>query len=135
MNVTSGVATFNLAAQVVLMALVFTGSLLAFRGKLRPHCWVMRTAIVGQLLLIGIIMAPQVARYYAHWSGFSSFTIELVVHHAFGVAALLLAIYINLAFTGILRRPRRFYWVMRATLATWTVSLGLGIYLFWYLWR
>ena len=117
------------------MVALLAGSLLAWRGKLRAHCWVMRGAIVAQLLLIGVIMAPQVGRYYAGWSGFSSFTTELVVHHAFGAVALLLAIYINLAFAGVFKKPRRFAWVMRATLLTWAVSLGLGVHLYWYLWR
>jgi hypothetical protein len=135
MHVTSGVATFNLLAQIVLMLILLVGSWLAYRGKLVPHCLVMRAAIVIQLLLIGIIMAPQVGRYYANWSGFSGFTTELIVHHAFGAAALVLAIYINLAFSGIVRRPLRFAWVMRATFLAWAVSLALGIHLFWYLWR
>jgi hypothetical protein len=135
MNVTGGVATFNLAAQVVLMAALLAGSLLAWMGKLRVHCSVMRAVIVAQLALIGVIMAPQVGRYYANWNGFSSFTTELVVHHAFGVVALLLAIYINLAFAGVFKRPKRFAWVMRATLLAWAVSLGLGMHLFWYLWQ
>ena len=136
MDVTRGVATFNLVAQVVLMVALLVGSLLAWRGRLRQHCWIMRAAIVAQLLLIGVIMAPQIGRYYKHWSGFSRFTTELVVHHTFGAIALLLAIYVNLAFVGVVfKRPRRFAWVMRATLLTWAVSLGLGIHLFWYLWR
>jgi hypothetical protein len=134
LDVTGGVATFNLAAQVVLMVALLVGSILAWRRKLRAHCWIMRGAIVAQLLLIGVIMAPQVGRYYAHWSGFSSFTAELVIHHAFAVAALLLAIYVNLVSARVFRRPRRYAWIMRATLLTWAVSLGIGVHLFWYLW-
>ena len=135
MDVTSGVATFNLVAQVVLMVTLLTASVLALKGKLVPHCRTMRAAIVGQLLLIGIIMAPQVGRYYGSWSGLSSFTALLIVHHVFGGLAIILAIYVNLAVAGIVKRPLHLAWVMRATLATWSVSLGLGIYLFWYLWR
>jgi hypothetical protein len=135
LNVTSGVATFNLAAQIVVMVALLAGSYLAWTGKLRLHCWVMRAAIVGQLLLIGVIMAPQIGRYYATWTGFSSLTTELIIHHAFGVVALMLAFYVNLAFVGVFKKPKRFGWVMRAALLTWAVSLGLGIHLFWYLWR
>jgi hypothetical protein len=135
MDVTSGVATFNLAAQVVLMLALLVGGLLAWQGKLRLHCWMMRGATVAQLVLVGVIMAPQIGRYYAGWTGFSSLTTELVVHHAFAAVALLLAIYINLAFGGVVKKPRRFNWVMRATLLAWAISLGLGIHLFWYLWR
>jgi hypothetical protein len=135
MNVTSGVATFNLAAQVVLMVALLAGSGLAWTGRLRAHCWIMRGAIAAQLLLIGVIMAPQVGRYYTNWSGLSSFSIELIIHHALAMLALLLAIYINLVSARVFRRPRRYAWIMRATLLTWAVSLGLGIHLFWYLWR
>jgi uncharacterized membrane protein YozB (DUF420 family) len=134
-NVTSGVATFNLVAQMVLMLVLLVGGWLAHKRKLGPHCLVMRTAIVIQLLLIGIIMAPQVGRYYANWSGFSGFTTELIVHHAFGSVAMVLAVYINLAFAGIIKKPRHFARVMRATFLAWAVSLALGIHLFWYLWR
>jgi len=135
MDVTSGVATFNLAAQVLLMATLVVGSGFAWAGRLRLHCWIMRVAIVVQLLLIGVIMAPQVGRYYANWSGFSGFTAELVVHHAFGMTAMILSIYINLAFAGALKKPQHFNWAMRSALLTWSASLGLGIHLFWYLWR
>jgi len=91
MDVTSGVATFNLAAQVVLMLALLVGGVVAWKGKLRLHCWIMRGATLAQLVLVGVIMAPQIGRYYADWTGFSSLTTELVVHHAFAVIALLLA--------------------------------------------
>lgn len=135
MQVTSGVATFNLLAQIVLMVALLWASWLAMRHKLRLHCRVMRVIVAAQLLLIGVIMAPQVGRYYSQWTGFSRFTAELVIHHGFAVIALVLAIYINLAFAKVVKKPRHFDWVMRATLLAWTVSLALGIHLFWYIWR
>jgi hypothetical protein len=117
------------------MVALLAGSGLAWTGRLRAHCWIMRGAISAQLLLIGVIMAPQVGRYYTNWSGLSSFSIELIIHHALAMLALLLAIYINLVSARVFRRPRRYAWIMRANLLTWAVSLGLGIHLFWYLWR
>jgi hypothetical protein len=135
MRVTSSVATFNLVVQVVLIAGVFAGSWLVSRRKLRQHCLVMRVLMGVQILLIGVIMAPQLGRYIRNWSGFSRFTVELIVHHVLGLVALALWIYINLAFAGVIKRPHRYTWLMRGALATWIVSLGLGVHLFWYLWR
>jgi hypothetical protein len=87
-----------------------------------------------QILLIGIIMAPQLARYVSNWSGFSALTVELIVHHVLGLVALALWIYINLALTGVVKAPRRYTWFMRGALVSWVASLALGAYLFWYLW-
>jgi hypothetical protein len=135
MGVTKNVATFNLVVQAVLIAGVFVGAWLGWRHKFGRHCLVMRVLMGTQILLIGLIMAPQLARYLRHWSGFSTFTVELIVHHVFGLVALALWIYINLAMTGVVRAPRRYTWFMRSALASWVISLGLGGYLFWYLWR
>jgi hypothetical protein len=135
MGVTKNVATVNLVLQAILIAGVFVGAALAWRRKFRWHCLVMRVLMGAQILLIGVIMAPQLARYVRHWSGFSAFIAELVVHHVLGLAALALWIYINLALTGVVRAPRRYTWFMRSALASWVVSLGLGGYLFWYIWR
>ena len=134
MDVTRGVATFNLVAQVLLLAVLLSASALAWRGKLRVHCLLMRGVMVAQLLLIGVIMAPQVGRYYADWPGLTGFTVELVIHHVLGALALLLSVYVNLAFAGLLKRPKRFAMVMRVTLLMWVASLGLGVHVFWYLW-
>jgi len=135
MSVTKSVATFNLVMQVILIIGVFAGAWLAWRRKFGRHCLFMRVLMGVQILLIGVIMAPQLARYVRHWSGFSAFTAELIVHHVLGLVALALWIYINLALTGVVRAPRRYTWFMRSALASWVVSLGLGAYLFWYLWR
>ena len=88
-----------------------------------------------QILLIGVIMAPQFGGYVRDWSGFSGFTTELIVHHVLGIVALALWIYINLAFTGVVKAPRRYTWFMRSALVAWVVSLALGVRLFWYLWQ
>jgi hypothetical protein len=133
--VTRNVALFNLAVQVILIAGVFAGAFVARRRKFGRHCLIMRVLMGAQILLIGIIMAPQLARYTSNWSGFSMFTVELLVHHALGVVALALWVYVNLAITGVVRAPRRYIWFMRSALVSWVASLGLGTYLFWYIWR
>jgi hypothetical protein len=135
MSVTKNVAIFNLVAQAILIAGVCVAAWLARRRKFGRHCLLMRVLMGAQILLIGIIMAPQFARDLRGQSGFSAFTAELIVHHVFGVVALGLWIYINLAMTGVVKAPRRYKPFMWTALASWVVSLGLGAYLFWYIWR
>jgi hypothetical protein len=135
MGVTKNVATFNLVVQAVLIAGVLVGAWLARTHKLKRHCLVMRVLMGAQILLIGIIMAPQLGRFARGWSGFSALNVTLVIHHVLGLIALALFIYINLAFTGVVKAPRRYTWYMRGALVSWVISLGLGGYLFWYIWR
>lgn len=135
MGVTKNVALFNLVAQMVLIVGVCAGAWLAWRRKFGRHCLLMRVLMGAQILLIGIIMAPQLARYFKGWNGFSTFTVELIVHHVFGLVALALFVYINLAMTGVVKAPRRYKRFMWSALASWVVSLGMGAYLFWYIWR
>ncbi|MCL5735893.1 MAG: hypothetical protein M1274_09965 [Actinobacteria bacterium] len=135
MTMTPHVALANLIIQCVLIVWVGVGASIAVRRRYRRHCLVMRSAVAAQILSIGIIMAPSLARYISHWSGWSRFTIELVVHHSMGVIVLLLFIYINLAYLGVVKAPRRTRPFMLTALSFWTASLGLGIYLFWYIWR
>ena len=135
MVVTKGLATFNLVAQAILIVAALTGATLAWRRRFGRHCLFMRFAIGAQILVIGIIMAPQLARYLIHWNGFSTFMVEIIVHHVFGLVVLGLWIYVNLAFTGVVKAPRRYTWFMRSALASWLIALGLGIYLYWYIWR
>jgi hypothetical protein len=135
MSMTKGLATFNLVVQVILIVAALTGASLAWRRRFSHHCLLMRAAIAAQILVIGIIMAPQLARYLGHWGGFSPFMVEIIVHHVLGLVVLGLWIYINLAFTGVVKAPRRYTWFMRSALASWLLTLGLGIYLYWYIWR
>lgn len=135
MGVTKNVAIFNLVVQAILLAGVLAGAYLARGRKFGRHCLLMRVLMGVQILLIGIIMAPQLARYTRNWSGFSAFTAELIIHHVLGLVALGLWIYINLALAGVVKAPRRYTWFMRSALVSWVASLALGGYLFWYIWR
>jgi hypothetical protein len=135
MGVTKNVATFNLIVQAILVVGVCIGAWLARRRKFDRHCLLMRVLMGGQILMIGVIMAPQLVRYTRHWSGFSAFTAGLIVHHVLGLVALALFVYVNLAMAGLVKAPRRYRWFMWSALASWVVSLGLGAYLFWYIWR
>lgn len=135
MTVTGGVALFNLVVQLILMLAVIASSWLAYKRRLRQHCRLMRGVIVAQLLLTGIIMAPQIGRFFRNWSGFTRLNVELVIHAVFAVLALALAAYVNLPLGRVMKKRWRNKWVMRSALVAWVVSLGLGIHLYWFLWR
>jgi hypothetical protein len=133
--VTRGLALTNVVLQALLFGAASVGVWLAARRRFTWHCWVMRSAVVGQLLLVAFIMAPSLSAYVGHWSGWSVFTAELVIHHSLGAIVVLLFIYFNLALGGIVPSPRRLRPYMRAALVLWAVALALGLYLFWYIWR
>lgn len=135
MGVTRNVALFNLVVQGILIAGVFAGAFLARKRRFGRHCLVMRVLMGVQLLLIGIIMAPQLARYVSNWSGLSALMAELIIHHVLGLVALALWVYVNLALTGVVKAPRSYPWFMRSALVSWVASLALGAHLFWYIWR
>jgi hypothetical protein len=132
---TSGLALTNLVLQVALIVTALAAYLLARRRRFKRHCLVMRISVGVQIVLIAALMAPSLSAYVNHWSGWSWFTAELIVHHVLGVVVVLFFLYFNLALTGVVRSPRRLRPYMRSALVVWLVSLALGIYLYWYIWR
>jgi hypothetical protein len=131
---THGLALANLIV-IVLILVVATGATLAKTRRFRRHCLVMRAAIGIQVLTIAIVMAPSLAGYLRSWHGWSWLTSLVVVHHTLGVVVILLFIYINLAFTGVVKAPRRYRPFMLTALTLWVISLAMGVYLYWYIWR
>jgi hypothetical protein len=132
---TSSLALTNLVLQVALIVAALAAYLLARRRRLNRHCLVMRVSVGVQIVLIAALMAPSLSAYVNHWSGWTWFTTELMVHHVLGVVVVLLFIYFNLALTGVVRSPKRLKPYMRSALVLWLVSLALGIYLYWHIWR
>jgi len=84
-NVTRNVAIFNLASQAVLIGAVFVGVYLGRTRRFRQHCLLMRVLMGVQILLIGIIMGPQLVRFFPNLRGFSLFDAELLIHHVLGL--------------------------------------------------
>jgi hypothetical protein len=132
---TSSLALTNTILQVVLIVATFVAVGLARTRRFKRHCLVMRVSVAVQIILIGALMAPSLAGYLRNWIGWSWFMAGIVVHHVLGVIVVLLFIYVNLAFEGAVRSPRRLRPYMRSALVLWLVSLGLGLYLYVYIWR
>lgn len=132
---THGLALANLIIQIVLIVAAVLGTIVARTRRLRRHCLIMRSAFGVQIIAIGIVMAPALAGYLRSWHGWSWLTSLIVVHHTLGVIVILLFAYINLAFTGVVTAPRSYRPFMLTALALWVISLAMGIYLYWYIWR
>ena len=102
--------------------------------RFRRHCLIMRSAMAVQIFAIGLVMAPSLAGYLNNWHGWSLFLTRVIVHQSLGVIVVLLFIYINLAYTGVIRAPRSFRPYMISALTLWVISLVTGVLLYWRIW-
>jgi hypothetical protein len=132
---TPGLALTNVILQVLLIVGTLTAFALARRRRLKIHCLVMRVMVGIEIILIAALMAPSLAAYARNWSGWSPFTAEIIIHHTLSVIVILLFIYFNLAMTGVIKLRHRLRPLMRTALGLWLVVLGMGIYLYYYIWR
>jgi hypothetical protein len=132
---TRGLALTNTILQVLLIMMAGVAFWLARRRRLKRHCLVMRIAIGVQIVLIGALMAPSLSAYVGKWSGWSRFTAEIIIHHTLGVIVVLFFIFFNLVLTGVIKYRRRLRPLMWTALVLWLTSLGMGVHLYWYIWR
>ena len=86
---TSSLALANVVLQVVLIAAALTAFLFARRRRLKRHCLIMRVSVGVQIVLIAALMAPSLGAYLRHWSGWSWFTAEIIIHHTLGAIVVL----------------------------------------------
>ncbi len=132
---TRSLALTNTTVQVILIVATLAAFYLARTRRFNRHCLVMRVSVAVQIILIAALMAPSLAAYVRNWSGWSWFTATIVIHHVLGVIVVLLFIYFNLVMTGVIKVRHRLRPYMRATLVLWLITLGMGLYLYWYIWR
>jgi uncharacterized membrane protein YozB (DUF420 family) len=132
---TRSLALTNVILQCVLIVGALAAVYLARSRRFNRHCLVMRVSVGVQIILIAALMAPSLSAYLSHWSGWSWFMAEIIIHHALGVIVVILFIYFNLALTGVVKSPRRLRPYMRTAFVLWLIVLALGLYLFWYIWR
>jgi hypothetical protein len=130
-----GLALTNLILQILLIATAGVAFWLARRRRLGRHCLVMRIAIGVQIILVGALMAPRLSVFLSNWSGWSRFTAEIIIHHTFGVIVVVLFIFFNLVMTGVVKYRGRLRPFMWTALVLWLASLGMGLHLYWYIWR
>jgi uncharacterized membrane protein YozB (DUF420 family) len=134
-------ADFNLVVQLIMVAALIAGTVLARRKCYRAHGICQTTVLFLNLLMIGLVMwpsfqqqvKPAMSRVLYKWY----FEVALI-HGVLGFAAEMLGLYIAIvAGTNILPRWLRFnHWKvwMRTELVLWMIVLcsGLATYCAWY---
>ena len=127
-------ALINLAVQAFLVFAVFGAAYLARRsGDFRKHCTVMRVAVPLQIITIVFIMLPSLRDHIRHAQP-GSLNIEMLAHHVLGAAVVVLWIYINLVFLGLVKPLGRPIVAMRLALTSWVISLFMGIHIYFMIW-
>jgi hypothetical protein len=91
----------------------------------------MRIAVPVQIFTVMGVMLPSMYGYLRNTSTTSLFDSEILIHHSLGLAAVFLWIYINVIFAGFLKPAIKIRTMMWIALISWTVSLILGLHLYW----
>ncbi len=126
----------NLVIQILLMVTVVVAAYLAkVKRQLIRHCTIMRVLIPIQIVSIAVIMLPSMLGYIENETTGLLFSLEIPIHHVLGLVVVVLWIYVNLVFKGIIKTRWRLVVPMRLAFGSWLVTfiLGLHIYLSIYL--
>ncbi|VVB85791.1 Uncharacterised protein [uncultured archaeon] len=126
------VATINLAIQILLFLFASGAVYLAKNRDLSRHCTFMRVLIPIQIIAIAFVMLPSMLGYLKIVNP-PLFNIEMLIHHTFGLAVVVIWIYINLVF-GKSWMPRNFRAVMRSAFAIWILALLFGVSMYIRIW-
>jgi hypothetical protein len=125
----------NLSVQVLLIIAVLTAAYRVIRKRdFRNHCRILRLAVALQIIAIALVMLPSMVGYIEHLERGSLFNIELLIHHSLGLVVIVTWIYINLAFSGIIKIWGRLAIAMRFAFITWVATLLLGLHILWIIW-
>jgi plastocyanin/uncharacterized membrane protein YozB (DUF420 family) len=128
-------ADINLVAQLLLLAGLLAGFILARRKRFAQHANVQTTMVLLNLALIALFMVPSFYGYVIAGQSVSGPVAQLMIGHgALGIITEVVALYLVLLMRTKLI-PKQFRLgniklAMRATLALWAVLvlLGIGIY-------
>ncbi|HEX7574849.1 MAG TPA: hypothetical protein VF360_00595 [Candidatus Methanoperedens sp.] len=127
-------AMVNLTIQVLLIMTVSGAVFLARKRNLGKHCVIMRAAIPLQIIAVAVIMLPSMLGYIENEPKGIFFNIEMLVHHTLGLIVIVIWIYINLVFAGIMRIRGRLAVAMRLALASWILALIIGLHMYFLIW-
>lgn len=90
----------------------------------------MRIAIAVQIAAIAIVMLPLMLGYIESGQRGLFFDIEMLVHHAIGLAVIVLWVFINLLFMGTISIRVRLVPLMRSAFVLWMLAILIGVHLF-----
>ena len=129
------IVIINLILQCALfIALLTAGYFARFRHKLKIHCLVMRIAIPVQIASIAAIMLPAILGYIQRGNRTPIFNTAMLIHHILGLTVIVLWVYINLVFQGIVKGRDKLAIPMRFAFFLWIIVLLLGVYLYVVTW-
>ena len=120
----------NLILQLILAAALALAVFLAKKKSFQRHCLVLRLAVMAQILAILALMSPAMVQILEPGRPNGIFQAEVLLHHAMGLAVVLLWIYVNLVYLGRLQArlaPRR---AMQAAAGLWVASFILGFHIY-----
>ena len=127
-------AIVNLTIQVLLMMTMSGAVYLVKKRYLGRHCAVMRISVLVQIIAIAGVMLPSMIGNIEHEQHRVFFNIEMLAHHALGLAVIVIGIYINLAFAGVMKIWGRLVSAMRLALALWILALVIGLHMYLIIW-
>ncbi|MGV8175394.1 MAG: hypothetical protein ACP5OU_06795 [Methanothrix sp.] len=127
------IVAINLAMQIVVTAALSYALILARKREFKRHCSVMRLAGTGQILAIAALMSPAMGDLLEPGAGSDLFAAEVYAHHALGLAAMLLWIYINLPDIRHLKARLSQKSAMRAAAGLWAASIAIGFHIYFWL--
>jgi hypothetical protein len=122
----------NLAMQIAMTAALSYAVVFARRREFKKHCLLLRLAGAAQILAVVALMSPAMGTLLEPGKGSGLFAAEVYIHHALGLAAMLLWIYINLADLRLLKPRLAIRSAMRAAAGLWAASLVMGLHI--YIW-
>lgn len=118
----------NIALQILLALILAWAIILAKRKRFKHHCTATRIAFIAQILAVIGIMLPAMPFYIEVPD--LLFRSEVLLHHALGLGAVVLWIYINLVYLKLLKRRFSLKRAMQLTAAIWAASLLLGLHIY-----
>ena len=128
------VSTLNLILQVMILGVLAFGILRVKKGRLVLHGYIAFAALSLNALSIVVVMLPAASRIMAGASP-GGFTAIVAVHSLLGFLVEALGAYIILRWW--FQTPGPTCWkmkgLMRVLAALWTVSVGLGAYVYYLL--
>jgi len=127
-------AMINLTVQVLLIMSVSGAVFLVKKRNLGKHCVVMRVAVLLQIIAIASVMLPSMLGYIENEQRSIFFNMEMLVHHTLGLIVIAIWIYINLVFAEVMKIRVRLETAMRLALASWILSLIIGLHMYLLIW-
>lgn len=114
--------------QIVLMIVLFFAAFRAKKGDVNKHCNYIKIAVLLQLAAIFTFMLPSFPGYKV--SNASMLDLLIIFHHVLGSVLVGLWIYVNLVYSGYIRWPGNFRYIMRITFSLWILAFSIGAYIY-----